>query len=1257
MINRRSIAIFALLLFTLLILSETKLTPQAQKFIEGYDDAEYHYGKIHFDKPLPHEILTDEIKTRAEKIELIKDFTAESQKDAIEILEGLYSSGEVSYYREIWICNVVSFYGNRNAFKRLADADLDAILDIDIPQDVLLEDDFEFTYDSLTWGIGHTDVENVWNRFGLTGLGQRLAIFDTGVQPSHPDLATQFDINEGEIPHNGIDDDDNGYVDDYLGYSFIEAEGNEIPWDDRGHGTHVGGTMVASAKYIDLGVGMAPGARLRSIKTINSTGNGLLADSWAAVGYTLEQGIKVANLSIGWRDAEDLDRSTWRQAITNARMLGLLIVVSAGNEGGSVTSCDDLRTPGDVPEALTVGGLTIVDYRDSYTAVGPVGWGDVSPWFDYSCPPGYIKPDIMAPGTRIKSCALFYSYMRKSGTSMATPHVTGACALLLQADSTLTPEEMIEAITSTAIDGGDPGRDNFFGYGLMDIVAAVEYVLGDIGYIKVFTEPYAKAIVKPGNLYRIADETGVFVLGSTEGSIRDLTLSKNGYDDYTTSCTFSEDTTEILAVMAEKTPALQTVFIHDFQTDSLIDSAMVVSNYGDTFFTSGAGVCYIDSYEEDVLELTVEKPGYIRRVAEYEIFGSRNRHIYLQPAMDFEDSDHGFSTSGDWEYGIPDFDLGPDARSGDKLMATVLDMKYNNLSDSWLQSPEIAIDSEKPTLYFHYWLSSEATDWGIWDGGNVSISTDGGSSFEIIFPEDFYDGHIDDYNEIMPWQPAYAGTLQHVSWKQEEFDLSGFSGDTVIVGFHFSSDDNTRYPGWYIDDFAIVQEDSRPPIIEDVIAIMDDEESTMDIGLKSWGVNCDIALDGVFAHFSLAGAEFDSTLCFLAAGSDSFYAHIDSFPAIFDMEYYFTSRDECGRRTRFPADSNLIGSFGEDTESPLITMIDFRGQTISRYDFKIKARIVDSLSGVDEGSIQMKYTLNGIADTLYLEHSERFCNTYVFYIPDTLANGDFAEFYIEAYDLAITPNYISSDMQRLYIRDIIVFDFDDEPTLDLAPDTVWSWTEYDGDYCWLAGNGSSVSPGLGMLIFSDLSLLGLENAYMTFDIKCDLPEEAGTDIKLDGYVLEPVSGYTTLVPRLDGFGLGGHIDEWTSYTVLLDDYIGERSTLQFRFGSEGGTGFYAMDNLTFYAFPENIDDRNREDFKPHNKFTIYPNPANSVFNIECQDCAKIEIYDIEGKLVDRIENDDKTSWHASEDIESGIYFIRAFSKNGNTKSQKALLIR
>ena len=123
-------------------------------------------------------------------------------------------------------------------------------------------------YDSLAWGIARTEVDEVWTRYGITGVGALLAILDTGVQPNHPDMLGQLWINEGEIPHNGIDDDANDYVDDYHGYNFVSFEGDEIPWDDRNHGTHVGGTMVGNGTYGHM-TGMAPGAKLMVLKTIN----------------------------------------------------------------------------------------------------------------------------------------------------------------------------------------------------------------------------------------------------------------------------------------------------------------------------------------------------------------------------------------------------------------------------------------------------------------------------------------------------------------------------------------------------------------------------------------------------------------------------------------------------------------------------------------------------------------------------------------------------------------------------------------------------------------------------------------------------------------------------------------------------------------------------------------------------------------------------------------------------------------------------
>ncbi len=182
-------------------------------------------------------------------------------------------------------------------------------------------------------------------------------------------------------------------------------------------------------------------------------------------------------MSMGWLQEWLPHRTTWRQTAQVLEAAGVTMVIAAGNERGYywITAPDNIRTPGDCPEVITVGatGYQTNSYA-SYSSFGPSEWDEI-PFTDYPYPPGLTKPDIAAPGTNINSTTWGggYSGDTWSGTSMATPHVAGVVALMLEANPALIPAEVKQIIEDNGIDLGPAGKDNDYGSGLIDTPDAV----------------------------------------------------------------------------------------------------------------------------------------------------------------------------------------------------------------------------------------------------------------------------------------------------------------------------------------------------------------------------------------------------------------------------------------------------------------------------------------------------------------------------------------------------------------------------------------------------------------------------------------------------------------------------------------------------------------------------------------------------------------------------------------------------------------
>lgn len=286
---------------------------------------------------------------------------------------------------------------------------------------------------SKLWGMKNNSVagadihaEAAWDI--TTGSDEVIVgVIDTGIDYTHEDLKDNMWINEGEIPGNGIDDDGNGYIDDVYGINAITGTGD--PKDDHYHGTHCSGTIGGVGNN---GVGVAGvcwKVRLMALKFLNSSGSGNSADAVTCIEYGVTHGCRVLSNSWGGGGYN----SALLDMIRAARDAGVLFVVAAGNDGSSIESGSYYPACYDSENILTVAALTSSDALASYSNYGKT------------------MVDIGAPGSDVYSCAPGNSYKSLNGTSMATPHVAGAAALLLARNPNLTYADLKEILMSTAV--------------------------------------------------------------------------------------------------------------------------------------------------------------------------------------------------------------------------------------------------------------------------------------------------------------------------------------------------------------------------------------------------------------------------------------------------------------------------------------------------------------------------------------------------------------------------------------------------------------------------------------------------------------------------------------------------------------------------------------------------------------------------------------------------------------------------------------
>jgi serine protease len=280
-------------------------------------------------------------------------------------------------------------------------------------------------YRGQQWDLSKIREADAWQR--STGAGATVAVIDTGVDATHPDLAGQV------LPGTDLINGTSG-----------------VSSDPNGHGTHVAGTIAALTGN-GVGVsGFAPNAKILPIRVLDANGSGYTSTIATGIIYAADHGANVINMSLGGPGPT----AAMTNAIAYARTKGVTVVAAAGNER---TSGSPISYPAADPGVIAVAATDSADRVASYSNQG-----------------SYV--DVAAPGSSILSTLPGDKYAFYNGTSMASPHVAAVAALLKAYDPGLTPDGIENALESSAVDLGAPGKDNDFGYGRIDAAAALDAV-------------------------------------------------------------------------------------------------------------------------------------------------------------------------------------------------------------------------------------------------------------------------------------------------------------------------------------------------------------------------------------------------------------------------------------------------------------------------------------------------------------------------------------------------------------------------------------------------------------------------------------------------------------------------------------------------------------------------------------------------------------------------------------------------------------
>jgi subtilisin family serine protease len=295
-----------------------------------------------------------------------------------------------------------------------------------LPDDPRFAEQFALQNTGQTGGVPGADIDApaAWS----VGIGSRavvVGIIDSGIDYTHPDLAANVYVNPGEIPGNGIDDEGNGFIDDLHGWDFVNDDAD--PYDDNGHGTHVGG-IIGAVGDNDLGVvGVNWRVSLMALKFLRADGLGQTSDAIAALDYASFNGARVTNNSWGGGGQSQ----ALQDAIAAAGSDGVLFVAAAGNNAFDNDRVPLYPSSYDLPNVIAVAATDDRDRLASYS-----NWGRTTVL-------------LGAPGTAVLSSIPGGFYEPKSGTSMAAPFVTGAVALLESLEPGLEVDAIVQRLTDS----------------------------------------------------------------------------------------------------------------------------------------------------------------------------------------------------------------------------------------------------------------------------------------------------------------------------------------------------------------------------------------------------------------------------------------------------------------------------------------------------------------------------------------------------------------------------------------------------------------------------------------------------------------------------------------------------------------------------------------------------------------------------------------------------------------------------------------
>jgi subtilisin family serine protease/N-acetylneuraminic acid mutarotase len=361
------------------------------------------------------------------------------------------------------------------------------------------------SYDDM-WGLKKLQMATAWDT--TKGAGVVVAVVDTGIDNTHPDIAANIWTNNDEIAGNGIDDDGNGFIDDTWGWNFVSN--NNSPVDGFGHGTHCAGTIAAIGNNGIGVIGVASSAKIMPIKGLSDSGSGSSSNLAAGIRYAADNGADVISNSWGCNSTCP-SNPVEEDAVKYAHDLGAVVVFAAGNNGQSYGDVTQYSPQNQSNSVITVAASTELDTRSYFSTIGSLiavaapGGGADGTSSNHS---GINILSLRAGATDMYgggTCIVGGNYYRSRGTSMAAPHVAGVAALVLANHPEFTPDDVKQVLQVSADDIESSGFDLLSGAGRVNAQKAVS--IASVPKVRI-TSPIGSFDVSSGTVTINGDAYG-----------------------------------------------------------------------------------------------------------------------------------------------------------------------------------------------------------------------------------------------------------------------------------------------------------------------------------------------------------------------------------------------------------------------------------------------------------------------------------------------------------------------------------------------------------------------------------------------------------------------------------------------------------------------------------------------------------------------------------------------------------------------------